>query len=609
MIAALRDHRWIGTVALLVAFVAATWFVATGSFGLQSIVTVAAIYVVLAVSLDLVAGSVGLYSLGHAGLFAIGAYGTSLLNRYLDINIFVLLPLVIVAAGLVGALLGTLSLRVGGLYFAITTFIFTIIVYVVLSNSSWTFGLQGTTGPMFPNFPPGLSATLGRSVVWAVAAVVLIAIVVVWSIRASAFYPVLLAVRDAEPYARANGVPTSLVKVGVFALSAGLASMAGWAFSFLVYQSPGQFGWVQSVNLLVMVIIGGMNTRIGPVLGAVLVSVFPFIVKIDPFWQQVVFGAVFVVVIVFFPRGIVGMVEAVARRVRRLTTGSGAETEPAAGTASDPEETFPDEATAPIPASNGTEVALTVRGIGFSYVPGVSVLKDVDMTVRRGTIHGLIGPNGSGKSTLVNLISGELRPSHGEIELNGEQVAGLASSSRAAHGLMRTFQSAVLVREIPVVENTTVGLYSKVPRIAVRSVVWPMLPGARRDYATMRCRSTEALQSVGLAHQWHPTLVSNVPHGVEQLTQLASSIVSEPSVLILDEPLAGLSGEEIAHVASILRRLKERGVTIIVIEHQTRFIFNHCDDVTVIAAGELVATGPAAEVRTNDRVREVYLGQ
>lgn len=598
--------RGIRTVLLLLAFVAGTWLVATGNFGLQSIVTVAAVYVVLAVSLDLVAGTVGLYSLGHAGLFAIGAYGTSLLNRYLDLDVFLLLPIVVIGAGLVGAALGALSLRVSGLYFSITTFIFTIIVYVILSNSSWTFGLQGTTGPLFPNFPAEVGATLGRSVVWAVAAVVLVAIVIVWSIRASAFYPVLLAVRDAEPYARANGVRSSLVKVGVFALSAGLAGMAGWVFSFLVYQSPGTFGWVQSVNLLVMVIIGGMNTRFGPILGAVLVSVFPFVVKIDPFLQEVVFGAVFVAVIVFFPRGLVGLLELGARRVRALLDRRRPASEPATP-AADPT-ALAEEVAAPTPGGQD-EVALAARGVEFSYVPGVPVLRDVDMTVRRGTIHGLIGPNGSGKSTLVNIISGDLRPVAGTIELNGARVERLASPTRPAHGLMRTFQSAVLVRELPVVENTTVGLYSTVKHIAARSVIWPLLPGARRDAAAMRARSAAALESVGLERSWHPTRVQDVPHGVEQLTQLASAIVSEPSVLILDEPLAGLSGSEIAHVASILHRLRDRGVTIIVIEHQTRFIFEHCDDVTVIAAGELVTSGPAAEVRENERVREVYLGQ
>ena len=606
MIAVIKKNRWISTSALIVALIAGTWGVATSNFGLQSIVTVTVVFVVLAVSLDLVAGTVGLYSLGHAGLFAIGAYGTSLLNRYFQLNVFLLLPIVIIAAGLVGALLGALSLRVSGLYFAITTFIFTIIVYVTLSNSTWTFGLQGTTGPLFPFFPPGVQDVLGRSVVWAVGAVLLIAIVIVWSIRRSAFYPVLLAVRDAEPYARANGVRTSLVKVGIFALSAGLAGMAGWVFSFLVYQSPGQFGWVQSVNLLVMVIIGGMNTRLGPILGAVLVSVFPFVVKIDPFVQEVVLGAVFVAVIVLFPRGLVGLVDLVVRKIRSLRSSAPADAGAPAVEAVESDVTNPSSAKKN-PWSD--EIALAARGIGFSYVPGVPVLQNVDMAVRRGTIHGLIGPNGSGKSTLVNLISGELRPGAGEIELNGARVERLRAPSRPSHGLMRTFQSAVLVSEIPVLENTTVGLYSTVKRIAARSVIWPLLPGARRDARELRARSSEALESVGLDERWHGTLVRDVPHGVEQLTQLAASIVSKPSVLVLDEPLAGLSGAEVTHVASILHRLRERGVTIIVIEHQTRFIFDHCDDVTVIAAGELVTSGPAAEVRKNDRVREVYLGQ
>lgn len=604
MIAALQKRRWVGTLLLLIAFIAATWVAARGNFGIQSVVTVTAIFVVLAVSLDLVAGIVGLYSLGHAGLFAIGAYGTTLLSRDLHLNVFLLLPIVMIAAGLVGALLGALSLRVSGLYFAITTFIFTIIVYVLLSNSSWTMGLQGLPGPIFPTFPSDVQDLLGRSVVWAVAAVVLVAIVVVWNIRASAFYPVLLAVRDAEPYARANGVRTSLVKVGIFALSAALAGMAGWAFSFLVYQSPGQFGWVQSVNLLVMVIIGGMNTRLGPILGAVLVSVFPFVVKIDPFLQEVVFGAVFVAVVVFFPRGIIGLVDLVVSKVKSAL---GRSSTPAAIAAV--VEPVAEAATTDAAESRHGEVALAARGIGFSYVPGVPVLRDIDMVVRRGTIHGLIGPNGSGKSTLVNLISGELRPVQGTIELNGGRVERLSAPSRPSHGLMRTFQSAVLVRELPVLENTTVGLYSTVRRIAARSVIWTLLPGARRDSARMRARSAAALESVGLDGSWHGIAVRDVPHGVEQLTQLASSIVSEPSVLVLDEPLAGLSGAEITHVAQILHRLRERGVTVIVIEHQTRFIFDNCDDVTVLAAGELVTSGPAAEVRENARVREVYLGQ
>lgn len=249
-------------------------------------------------------------------------------------------------------------------------------------------------------------------------------------------------------------------------------------------------------------------------------------------------------------------------------------------------------------------VRLTDAVYGYAGVEAVRAT----LAVEPGEVVAVLGPNGSGKSTLVNLIAGELRPHRGSIELNGVRVERLGAPARPAHGLRRTFQSAVMVRELSLVENTTVGLYSTVRRIAARSVIWPLLPGARRDGRRMRAAAADALSSVGLESSWHTSAVRDVPHGVEQLTQLAAAIVSEPTVLVLDEPLAGLSGAEMTHVAQILRRLREEGVTVIVIEHQTRFIFDNCDEVTVLAAGELVTSGAAPGVRENARVREVYLG-
>ena len=595
-----------GTIALVVAYLAATFGVAGSGYYVQNLVLVAAIFATLAVSLDLVAGMTGLYSLGHAGLFALGAYATTLLNSKLDWNVFVLLPISIVGVGLVGAILGALSLRVSGLYFAITTFIFTLIVVVLLSDLSFTGGLQGIGGPTFPDFPDGLSF-LGSSVVWCVSLVLLVTLVVVWSIRASRFYPVLLAIRDAEPFAAANGVRTSLVKVAIFALSAAIAGMAGWAFSFLGFISPGQFGWTVSVNILVMVILGGMNTRLGPIIGAIFVSAFPVVVQIDPFLQEVLFGCIFVIVIVFFPRGFMGLVAAIGRRIRERRRPSAALDDAPADDAPIAEAQLATASSEQAPLSD--ELALECRDVVFSYVAGTRALNGVDMLVRRGSIHGLIGPNGSGKSTLVNLISGQLRPDAGTISINGSRVDRLGAPARPARGLTRTFQSAVLVQELSTRENATIGLYSRVTHIAARSLIWPLLPGARRDARSMRAQADAALASVGLAPVWHSARVADVPHGVEQLTQLAAATVSEPSILVLDEPLAGLSAAEVGQVSQILLDLKKKGLTVIVIEHQTRFIFEMCDEVTVLAAGELVKAGAAADVRSDARVREVYLGQ
>lgn len=604
--AARRRSRLIGlgAVVLVVAFLGGNLGVAHGSFYVQNLVEVAAVFAILALSLDLVAGMTGLYSLGHAGLFALGAYATTLLNTNLGWDVFVLLPISVVGVGIVGVVLGALSLRVSGLYFAIMTFIFTLVVTVLLSDFEFTGGLQGIAGPTLPDFPEGLSF-LGSSVAWCVGIAFLVTVVIVWSIRASAFYPVLLAIRDAEPFAASAGVRTGLVRVLVFGLSAALAGLAGWAFSFLGFVSPGQFGWTVSVNILVMVILGGINTRLGPIIGAIFISAFPVVVSIDPLVQEVIFGAIFVLVIVFFPRGIVGVAASIARRVRRR--GAPAVTEAAAADATPVADVELAAATGKPALSD--ETALEVRDVRFGYVRGTTVLDGIDMRVRRGSIHGLIGPNGSGKSTLVGLISGALRPTSGAIEANGHRIERLGAAGRPRRGIMRTFQTAVLVQELTVGQNAGIGLYSRIPRISGRSLLWPLFPSAHRDDRTIRERAGAALRRVGLDARWTAARVADVPHGVEQLTQLAAATVGEPRILILDEPLAGLSAGEVEQVSEILRQLQRDGVTVIVVEHQTRFIFEMCDEVTVLAAGELVVSGSAAEVRANERVREVYLGQ
>ena len=255
-----RSLIWLG---ILVTYLAGTLGLAHSSSYEQGLLLVAAVYSILALSLDLVAGTTGLYSLGHAGLFAIGAYATTILTTHYGWNIFVALPVIVLAVGLVGVVIGALALRVSGLYFAITTLIFTIIVNVLVSDLTITGGYQGLPSPSFPDFPPALSG-LGTALVWAVSAALLVTVTIIWSIRASALYPALLAIRDSEPFASSVGVRTALTRVAVFSLSAALAGLAGWTFSFLGFITPGQFDSTAAINILVMVILGGINTRTRP---------------------------------------------------------------------------------------------------------------------------------------------------------------------------------------------------------------------------------------------------------------------------------------------------------------------------------------------------------
>jgi branched-chain amino acid transport system permease protein len=602
---AFRSRGW-GAALFVLGYLAATAYVAQADLGVRSLILVAAVFSILAISLDLVAGMLGLYSLGQGGFFAIGAYLTTIIVNELDWNVFLMLFVVLAAASGAGLAVGAISLRVSGLYFAITSFIFTLVLTVLATDLKITGGLQGLLGPAFPDFPDAL-AWLGAPVAWCVMLGLLLCVGIVWSIRRSPLYPVLLSIRDAERFAEAAGVRTSLIKIGVFGVSAAMAGGAGWLFSFLGVVSPGQFDWSVSLNILVMVLIGGINTTVGPVIGAAFVSMFPSLVNINPWLQEMVYGALSILAVTLLPGGVMSLLK--LSRPARATP----EVDNAAAEA---------EAEEPIEASlfrrlagdkhgksnTGPEYAVECRNIGFGYPNGPPVLRDVSLEVRRGHIHGLIGPNGSGKSTLANVIAGRLQPHAGTVLINGVRVDGAPPRKRAKLGMRRTFQAAELVRELTPGQNVMVGLFDSKPRIVERAAIWPLLPSARRDTAWMEGRSRDALQMVG-AGSWVERKIGDVPHGVEQLTQLASVCVAAPDIILLDEPATGLSAREVDHLADILAHLKGQGVTMIIIEHQTRFLFPLCDQVTVLNAGEIIFTGTADAVRADPVVRQVYLGE
>ena len=317
-------------IVFVIAYLVLTYGLAQSSLNIQALALVAAVFAILAISLDLVAGMLGLYSLGQGGFFAIGAYLTTIAATQYDVDIFLLLPITLVATGVTGGVIGAMSLRVSGLYFAITTFVFTLVLTVLATDLSITGGLQGLLGPAFPDFPDSLQM-LGTPVAWCVMLALLVAIALAWNIRKSPLYPVLLSIRDAEPFAEAAGVRTKVIKVGLFGVSAAMAGLAGWLFSFLGVVSPGQFDWAVSLNILVMVLVGGINTTLGPILGAIFVTMFPAVVNIDPWIQEILYGALSIFAITVFPEGVVGLVKRrVGGRFKALVAAPAAGAPPAA---------------------------------------------------------------------------------------------------------------------------------------------------------------------------------------------------------------------------------------------------------------------------------------
>src|ERR1700722_2047231 len=300
-----RLTRYALIAAIVIAYLVATYLIAWADLQGQGLILVAAIYAILAICLDATAGVLGLYSLGVGGFFAIGAYLTTILSTIYGMNLFLLIPIVVVTTGLLGVI-GAALLRVSGLHFAITTFIFTLVITVLATDLQITNGMQGLLGPNFPDLRDSL-ASLGAPIVWCVMLALLVVTFVVWSVRRSLLYPVLLAIRDAESFAEAAGVRPGPVKILIFALASAAIGFAGWLFFFLGVVSPSQFSWSVSLNVLIMILIGGINTTPGPIFGAAFVSMFPVLVHINPWLQQVLYRVLSIMVVTIVPLGAVGV--------------------------------------------------------------------------------------------------------------------------------------------------------------------------------------------------------------------------------------------------------------------------------------------------------------
>jgi branched-chain amino acid transport system ATP-binding protein len=248
---------------------------------------------------------------------------------------------------------------------------------------------------------------------------------------------------------------------------------------------------------------------------------------------------------------------------------------------------------------------LSVTGLARRF-GGVVAVDGVSLSITRGEVHGLIGPNGAGKTTVFNLISGHLLPSAGQILFGSEDVTRAPPERRARHGIRRTFQNLKLFREMTALENVMVGLHA-----STRSEIFSALlrtPGQRREEERIREESREALGIVGLAAAAE-TIAGSLPYGHQRLLEIARAIVARPKLLLLDEPAAGMNGAEGARLVELIRRIRDLGITIMMVEHHMEVVMPTCDRITVLNYGRLLASGTPAEIRRHPEVIRAYLGQ
>ena len=606
------------------------------------------IYIILLFGLDIVVGYIGQVSLGHAALFGIGAYTAGVLYLQLDLPFWLTLPASIFVSAIFGGILALPALKVIGPYLAMVTLAFGTIVQILINEMSFI-----TAGPVGIKIPkPTLNGIPMNEMeyFWVVGAFMIISLIVVDRFLKSQMGRAFEALRDSPIACDCMGVSVYRFKVIAFIISAGFAGLAGCLYAYSEqYVSPNTYNNELAVLFLLAIIMGGRKSRLGAVIGAAIIvllpklldditlfryvasiiaslmiiggglalikqlttpkrlaipllgtlslAIFSFWLDSIADWRLSIFGIMILLVVYYLQNGIVGFAKSFYAALVGKTR-----TSPGELIIID-EDSKVDFISAVSNEASGEDL-LHVKEILMQF-GGLKALNNVDITVKRQTIHGLIGPNGSGKSTMMNVLTGIYIPTAGGVTYAGNNIVGKTSSEIALSGIARTFQNVQLFSEMTALQNILVGLHhtfnSNLLDIALH------LPRYLKEEKAARNRAMGLLKFVGLEKLANEE-ARNLPYGKQRLLEIARALALDPKLLLLDEPAAGLTAPDITELLQIIRKIRDHGITFILIEHHMDVVMSVCDTVSVLDFGQKIAEGKPAEIQSNEKVIHAYLG-
>jgi branched-chain amino acid transport system permease protein len=578
----------------------------------QFVVARIALLVIVTVSLNLLMGITGLLSLASAAFMGIGAYGVVIAVQQHSVPLIVAIPLVVAATWCLGWVLGIITLRLSHFYLALVTLGFLVAFHVVLQRGGERTG--GGYGLISP-----IPEVAGRFVdfKWVAVSATFTAgftVVLAWSLVNSRIGRAWRTMKANPIAAELSGMRLARLKTSAFAVSAGLASLAGCGYAFLQQTvSPAAFDIARTIDHLVYVIVGGTGSMLGTILGPTVLELAPEMMRSLGEYRQLFFGAMLLAILILAPRGLAGFVQGAytrfapnTTREMRLRVDRLLDVAPRA-----------DEEPLPIKPHKAPAAVKDAPAVEFNDVVvrygGLVAVNGLSFTVRRGELHGLIGPNGAGKTTAINALSGLVGVQSGSILLDGHEVRGrrigVPASGLAAYGVARTFQTPLVVPELSALENVMVGLHSQLRAGLVTGAL--NLGFVRREERAARQRSREVLDLLGFGID--PDVpVRTLGFGPLRKLEIARAIVGRPRLLLLDEPTSGLEVDAAVSMLEQLQELQRRSdgeLTIIIVEHNVPLLFAHCGAVTAMVQGKDVITASPDLVRRDPDVRRSYLGE
>ena len=553
-----------------------------------SIGTRAAIYWVLISGLNLVVGFAGQLAIGYVALLTIGAYTTSVLTAgkvFDPLSVWLALPIASVMGAIFGVIVGLPALRLRTFYFAMTTLGFaTIVTQIALAWQSVTGGGIGIPGP---EMPAPFDDNLGFYYLC-----LAFAAVCTWltaNIARSRFGSGLIAVRDAEVAAEACGISKSRLLIPVFILAGALAAFSGGLFAGLqTYVTPDAFTFELSLLFFISILIGGRGSIYGPMIGTIILVILPEIAAPLAAWSTFLYAFLLLVIVLAMPGGIAVLLDFNNRRPLAKHRTVAPQT----------------SLLAALNAHHSSQKVLGLQNIVLTF-GSVRAIDGISLDVKPGKIHGLIGPNGSGKTTTLNVISGYYSPSEGHLTLGQDPLPPGLPHLRAGRGIARTFQTPRIVGEISVLENVMIGGATAGKANFLQALL--ALPEDRRERQALKTKALALLQVVGLG-SLADIRTDRLQHSELRFIEIARALMISPDFLMLDEPAAGLSSDEINKLGALIKAISACGTGVLLVEHHVDLIFEICDDVTVLNLGKILAAGTPDEIRAHKEVVNAYLG-